>query len=352
MTLIDERRAEFNEFLWDHSVDPFQVSFDNRRELSRKEIEFLVSVHKAALLADDETAISVLRKVSSDNLNEFQLILQIVGLTRNKILSDLRASSAAKGISIPSSYKGIPNSAAWALAGPYLLKRLRAVLRVVDPTHASSLAQCYEALNQATWSGYIRQERAKRSGHEAEYRLATLMASLGIPFSPSEKAENPLCRDVQLNGISFDLVIPDERTPLVVFKATVHTANIGQYGESKDHLEIDEARRWLKSLPYKRRPILMAFIDGIGFRSNTAGLNGVLTKSDEFCQFRTMWKAIVVAGAKSGTKHKIYLPQTVLSKFEAFIRKYDHEKCCLPREKLAQITGLIEAGDALILPRG
>jgi hypothetical protein len=205
-------------------------------------------------------------------------------------------------------------------------------------------------LNQATWSGYIRQERAKRSGHEAEYRLATLMASLRIPFTPSEKAENPLCRDVQLNGISFDLVIPDDRVPALVFKATVHTANIGQYGESKDHLEIDEARRWLDELSPERRPLLMAFIDGVGFRSNSAGLNGVLTKSDEFCQFRTIWKAVVVAGAKSGIKHKIYLSQSVLSKFECFIRKYEHEQCCLPKEGLTQMTGLIEAGDALILP--
>lgn len=351
MTLLKQRRNEFGTFLWDHAADPFQASFDDRRELSAREIAFLTSVHQAILIADEATAVAELRRAIVRNLGSFALVLQIVGLTRNKILSDLRASTQAiaEGINIPSSYAGIPASNAWTLAGPYLLKRLRSVLGGVDPMHPT-LDQCYQALNQSTWSGYIRQERAKRSGHEAEYRLATLLASLRIPFSPPEKAENPLCRDAQIAGISFDIVIPDERQPSVLFKATVHTANIGQYGESKDHLEIDEARRWLDAIPEARRPLLMAFIDGVGFRSNSAGLNGVLTKSDEFCQFRTIWKAVVIAGARTGTRFRIYLPRAVIAEFAAFIQKYGFERYCLPREDLAQVVGLIEAGDALIEP--
>lgn len=352
MTLLDTRRAEFTKFLWDHAADPFQASFDERRELSPKEISFLTSIHKAILISDDATAVSELRKAILKEAKIFSLVLQIVGLTRNKILSDLRASTAAatQGLSIPSSFQGIPASSAWVLAGPYLLKRLRQVLAILDP-EKPTIGQCLEALNQSTWSGYIRQERAKRSGHEAEYRLATLLSSLGITFEPKEKAENPLCRDAQVSNISFDIVIPNEANPLVVFKSTVHTANIGQYGESKDHLEVEEARRWLDSLPKTTRPLLLALIDGVGFRSNSAGLNGVLMKSDEFCQFRTIWKAVVVAGSCVKSKRKIYLPKNTIAEFSDFISRYGHQDYCLPREEIADVKGLIEAGDALIDPK-
>ena len=234
MSLLETRRAEFTRFLWDHAADPFQASFDERRELNSEELEFLDAVHTAILITNDAQAVGQLRRAIVSKVEKFPLILQIVGLTRNKILSDLRASTAAatRGITIPSSFTSIPTSDAWVLAGPYLLKRLRAVLGVVK-AKGETAHQCFEALNQSTWPGYIRQERAKRSGHEAEYRLATLLSSLNIRFSPKEKADNPLCRDAQISGISFDIVIPNERDPKVVFKSTVHTANIGQYGELK-----------------------------------------------------------------------------------------------------------------------
>src|SRR5437868_3818431 len=126
MTQLAHRRAEFHKFLWDHAADPFQASFDDRRELSVAEVAFLTSVHRAIVIADEVAATAELRKVIIKRLESIPLVLQIVGLTRNKILSDLRASSQAaiRGIRIPSSYSGIAGSV-WVLAGPYLLRRLR-----------------------------------------------------------------------------------------------------------------------------------------------------------------------------------------------------------------------------------
>lgn len=183
-----------------------------------------------------------------------------------------------------------------------------------------SINRAMEALNQATWPGFIRQERAKRSGHEAEGRVALLLLSARMQFEPAEKADNPLCRDAQIDGLSFDIVVPNVKKPKLLFKATVHTSNIGQYGESKDHLEVDEARRWIDGkYGANDRPVLVALIDGVGFESNRAGLDGVLEKADEFCQFRTIWKILVLASSALERKLTLLLPKTELVYFQDFL---------------------------------
>lgn len=150
--------------------------------------------------------------------------------------------------------------------------------------------------------------------------MAQLLLATKFPFEPEEKADNPLCRDAQIGGISFDLVVPSVKAPALVFKATVHTSNIGQYGESKDHLEVDEAKRWLdRTYAGNSRPKLVALIDGVGFESNRAGLDGVLEKADEFCQFRTIWKIVAMASTAMDRPIKIYLPKSELTYFADFI---------------------------------
>ena len=294
VTSLTERRAEFDRHLWDHAADEFQAQFDERRELTADEASFLFQVYAWIVEPDDELAISRLGQALKTGENRTALLLQVCGLTRNKILSDLRASASAKGLVIPSSYQRIASTTGWAIAGPYLLTRLRAVFGRVNDT-TLRMGDVFEALNQATWPGYIRQQRAKLSGHEAEYRVAILLSSLEIPFVPQEKAENPLCRDAQIGGISFDLVVPSVSNPAIVVKSTVHTANIGQFGESKDHLEMSEARDWIDAtFTGSKKPTLLAFVDGVGFRSNRAGLDGVLTKSDEFCQLGLFGKQLLL----------------------------------------------------------
>lgn len=113
-------------------------------------------------------------------------------------------------------------------------------------------------------------------------------------------------------------------------------------------LEIEEARRWIEGLPPARQPKLLAFIDGVGFRSNSSGLNGVLEKSDEFFQFRTMWKALVVIAAQTGERRQVYLPEDDIDRFSSFIDRYDARDIVQPREGLRDTVGLIEAGEALV----
>jgi hypothetical protein len=208
----------------------------------------------------------------------------------------------------------------WTYAGLYLAKKLRRVL-YLNPAVPESF-RTFEALNQATWPGYVRQERAKRSGHEAEYRIATLLAACQIPFVPIEKADNPLCRDAMLNGVSFDIIVPSIECPGVCVKSTVHTSNIGQYGESKDALEVDEARRMISQLPKGKRPLLVGFIDGVGFESNSAGLDGVLDGVDEFCQFSTIWKLVVLGAAATGKTCSLFLSADDRKTFSSFLANH------------------------------
>jgi hypothetical protein len=180
-----------------------------------------------------------------------------------------------------------------------------------------------EALNLATHSSFVRQERAKRMGHEGEARLARALQRRGIAFEPPAKAENPLSGDVKLNGVSFDVVVPGVQSPEVCVKSTVHTANIGQYGQSKDFLEIQVARKMLDAeYPEARRPILLALVDGVGFRSNAAGLDGVLVEADEFCQFKTLWKALVVCCRRLEKPLHLLLSADEQSRQRGFLARY------------------------------
>lgn len=348
---LEFRRKEFFQNVWNHAEDPFQVQFDERRPLSKEEKIFIEKTGNLihSTLDDDELGEKIFKLIncSADRLS---LLLQICGLTRNKIISDLRAASISmkSDIKFPSSYFSLAvRRDAWALAGPYMAIRLR---RVLGPLLTNSLQVAAESLNQATWPGFIRQERAKRSGHEGEYRLATLLSGTGIPFQPQEKAENPICPDVQIYGVSFDVVVPNSENPKVCFKATVHTANIGQYGESKDYLEIVEASHILNDkFPKSNKPILMALIDGIGFWSNRAGLDGVLTVSDEFCQYRTLWKSIVVCASKTGITPLIELPSTVIEQQQDFLKRYNYTSFVIIKGKGPKDSPRIPAGEGIIL---
>ena len=352
--LLADKRAEFERHLWDHASDAFQMKFDDRRRLTESEQRMLQAVYDAVVLPEDAEALRRLRAAIRQADNGMSVVLQVCGLTRNKIITDLRASASVRerSVKLPSSYVGLTHPDAWRAAGPYLLSRLRSVLGGLDPSNLT-LDDVFEALNQSTWPGYIRQERAKRSGHEAEYRIATLLASVDVPFEPFEKADNPLCRDAQIDGISFDLVVPHVRQPVVVVKSTVHTANIGQYGESKDDLEIREARGWIDTR-YKGddAPTLLAFIDGVGFRSNRAGLDGVLNNSDEFCQFKTIWKVALISAVRLDLPVQVALSGERREEFAPFIAKWKASSHIVRHEELASTVDWLEAGDALIRRAG
>lgn len=347
---LDERRAEFEAHLWDHAEDAFQQEFDLRRPLDDAELAALSEIADAlAEGADDEEIAVIVRDAGRGSESVFLTVMQLVGLTRNKIITDLKASAAARGTRIPSTPGQLPRSDAWRFAGPYIAQRLRRVIGplAVDGEVPSS---AFEALNQATYPGWIRQQRAKLSGHEAEYRLAVLLDECGLPFEPQEKKDNPLCRDATLYGVSFDVVVPSVREPRMCVKATVHTSNIGQFGESKDALEMSEAAAMLdEHFRGSDRPRLLALIDGVGFRSNSAGLNGVLTTADEFCQFQSIWKGAAVAAFSLERSLTVALPERHISAHASFFERHEDFITPVPlTERFRSQGGLVEAGEAVL----
>ena len=350
---LAQRREEFEQYMWNHAADEFQAKFDQRRRLSVEELTSLRSVGDALRSGEPKEYATAMTQAVATDPDFILILLQLTGLTRNKILQDLKATALDdRKIIVPSGPITLPKRAqVWALALAYLRPRIERVLKPVLDMDGPVRDRTMEALNQATWSGYIRQERAKRQGHEAEYRLATMFKNVGLPFVPEEKAENPLCADIQIDGVSYDLVVPTVEDPVLVVKSTVHTANIGQYGESKDALEVREAvQAWVAS-GSKNPPVLLALIDGLGFRSNRAGLNGVLTEAGEFCQFRTLWKAAVVAAHRLRQPLNLLLPSSDAKYFADFLGRYSDgyhletfEKD--ERPKIEALPETVDAGDA------
>lgn len=317
-----ERVAEFRSHVWDHTIDPFQLRFDTPPPLSQDALRALNGL--VAALSNDESDEQVAAKllVAVRERPDFILtILQFIGSTRNKILTDLRASTAGQNLRIPQSPTTLHrNAAVWAVAGLYIALRFRQVFTPLMPL-IRGRRHALETLNRATWPGWIRQERAKRQGHEAENRLAVLFLALGLPFEPVEKAENPLTQDAQVNEISFDLVVPSRNAPLLCVKSTLHSSNIGQYGTSKDLLEVRAAADMLRENFPANPPTLLAMIDGVGCLSNRAGLEGILAAANEFCQFKTLWKAAAIAARRLGREITIKLPEEHLESHRAFLSR-------------------------------
>jgi len=354
MNKLDQKRAEFFKFVWDHSADSFQSKFDNRRALTAGEIAFLKRLTEGLREKKSRPEISKLirRELADTDEDLMVLLLQLTGLTRTKIIGDLKASQVVKasGVKVPNDYRRLHDGKIWDYAGPYITDRFTAVFGPFAKS-TNNIGPGAESLNQATYPGFIRQERAKRQGHEAELRLATLLMNSGIPFEPKEKADNPMCKDATVAGVSFDIVIPAVSRPLLCFKATVHTANIGQYGESKDDLEIKEAKEKLGKAFGNDSPKVVALIDGNGYSSNRAGLDGVLLTADEFCQFRTIWKAVVMAHSLLGLdskKIRIILPEDTLGDFADFLRTYNLSKQLIKTAPSSGKWRKVEAGDAEI----
>lgn len=342
---LQARRDEFRSFVWNHAADAFQAKFDIRAALTPEEQAFLAGLLTPTNLADQNALAREIRAALQEDRSRVRLLLQLTGLTRNKIIQDIKAFVRQEGINVSLSSPGaiFRTEAGAKLGSEYLAAQIHRVFahaadRVSEPL--------LESLNQATWPGYIRQERAKRMGHEAEYRIACLLRDCGLAFEPEEKAENPLCRDIQIGGMSYDLVSPSARDARLRVASTVHTSNLGQYGESKDDLEIRKAIDAMTTAGDRDDVTLLAFIDGVGFESNAAGLNGVLMNADEFCQFRTIWKAGVIAASKVRRATVVALPSEQLQRFEPFLRRYGAQGVDLA--SIADKKDWVEAGDALI----
>lgn len=345
MSTLDERRGEFKQFVWNHAIDEFQVKYDECPPLPQPLIDWLRALLTPKNLAD-ATAMAAAISTAVQAKPEYLLrLLQVLGLTRNKIITDLKPTIRSQNLKVATSKPAalFRSSEGAKLASEYLAPKVMAVFHGFSETPSTD---CLRALNQATWPGYIRQQRAKESGHEAERRIALLLFECGLPFEPEEKLENPKCGDVLIDKISYDIVCPNEESALMRVKSTVHTSNIGQYGESKDDLEIREARQSIDGDPDHESITLVAMIDGVGFESNTAGLNGVLQTADEFCQFRTIWKIAAIAAAKVGRPVTVALPEAQMAQFVDFCGR--HGAKLIRRQDIHDPDEWVSAGDALV----
>lgn len=309
--------------VWNHAEDAFQARFDRCAKLDRDELALIRQI-VAKTMSDDETLARVIGYAIDADGTILPRLLQLVGLTRNKIVQDIKAYVRASRLRVStSSGQAIFNHPQGRpLATMYLAQQVR---RVFGPASGKVSDAMLETLNQATLPGYIRQERAKRMGHEAEYRLACLFRDCGLGFAPEEKAENPLCRAAVIDGMSYDLVSPSLNNARLRVVSTVHTANIGQYGESKDELEIRKAIAAMKRAGDRQSTVLLAFVDGVGFESNRAGLDGVLSQADEFCQFATIWKAAAIAAHLVGKTCRLALDPEAYARFDDFFERYPVE---------------------------
>ena len=336
-----ERRTEFELHVWDHAQDQFQLSFDARKNLSDEhslaiqELTSIISAH-----GDVKTTHDCLTRLVQNDKDLILTVLQIVGLTRSKIITDLKG----KGLRTPNKPENlISKPDIWIFAGARISERLHDVLGPLTKVDESGWVHALEAINQSTWPGWIRQERAKRQGHEAEGRIAALLSLLNLNFEPKEKATNPLCQDVQINKVSFDIISLNQNDFKVGFKSTVQTSNIGQFGESKGGLEVREAHEMVQKKFQAPYPLIVAMVDGVGFHSNTAGLNEILSKADEFCQFATIWKAAVIVAASQNVSIDLQLSDR--QNHEKFLDRYEkHIKLCEPDNR----SDWHEAGEALV----
>ena len=342
-SLVTQRRAEFDAHVWNHADDLFQSSFDLRSPLEEHTLERLGDLSDVMRSGgSDDVVADLLWRQTQPDPDFLLVVIQLVGLTRNKPLTDLKVPLKEHGVATPSDVrKFAERKEAWEFAGPYFAMRLRTVLTTLIGLRREELNASFEALNQSTWPGYIRQERAKRSGGYAEQRFAIVLRSLGIPFVPEGKADSGLTADVTIAGESFDLAIPNASRPGLCVISMLHSSNIGQYGESKAG-DAQRAKAALGTLP--NTPVLGILADGVGFHSNTAGLNGLLTHADEFFQLSTLWKGAVLAASVTGRRLTAMIPDA--GQHEHFLRT--HAQAVTVVSNTSRRPGWVEAGEALL----
>ena len=172
-----------------------------------------------------DIAFDELRKRDSDLLLRcFEKMIQLIGSTRSKIITDRKAS---REFQIPGKYSSLVNSRNWdkyADARNAVFEIFSSIFyEMVGPMYQQSLEEgmnltlairnVLDAVNIATWQSYTRQEQAKRSGHSAEQDVARFLASLGVGFEPIELLTNPMCGDPTYMGESFDILIPNSEQP-------------------------------------------------------------------------------------------------------------------------------------------
>lgn len=154
----------------------------------------------------------------------------------------------------------------------------------------------------------IQQAEAKRRGHGAEHKVATLLYQLGVNFLPSDRNLNPMASndpnvDIDTFEIiqkqkgktySFDLIIETHlHSPLAFLQGLIHTSDPGQYGVNKSDETVQVKRDLIKSnQKYNTQKQHWGLVDGVGFSENKKDtIDKMLSEFDCFVQLKSLYKA-------------------------------------------------------------
>ena len=98
---LQHRRDEFNQFVWNHAVDPFQVQFDTQSPLLPEQQTFFQELLASNNLRDPSQLTQAVASALHRSTEHVHVLLQLVGLTRNKFVQDIKVKVRAEGSTSP-----------------------------------------------------------------------------------------------------------------------------------------------------------------------------------------------------------------------------------------------------------
>ena len=151
---LEQKTAEFEQHLWDHTTDPFQMAFDRRAPFTGEEAAFLSDIVAMICERQNDTAMSnfIRERVRAES-ELIHPVLQVAGLTRNKMLVDLKAGTRGGDVRIsgrcqaaPGERRGVgsdkplpPPAFACRLAASVQRQPVRLEPRVAQPSHMAGM---------------------------------------------------------------------------------------------------------------------------------------------------------------------------------------------------------------------
>jgi len=342
MSLLDERIAEFDKYVWIHTQDPFQNKFDTHEKLPDSIAERMARLFSAPTRSNRSKLRKTIGIELVQDMDLFEPMCQLVGLTLSKVKGDIKANAMlcepVPKVKTPTTL--IKTDIGQSIISDYFAEKIENIYIYKEFYSFEDIQTVYSATNPS----FVRQKRAKLMGHEIERRLAFAFHAASVPFEPIRKVEKLGSSDVTVDGYSYDLVSPSVKNALLRILCMVHNANVGQYGEDKLRSSAVDAK---KSIKNKLNTTLLTLIDGLGCKSNRAGLAAVLENSDEFCQLRTLWKAVAIGAKKSNIKVRVLLPENQISDFAAFADRWS-----ISLDSISETNSIekgTEAGDGILI---
>ena len=150
------------------------------------------------------------------------------------------------------------------------------------------------------------QKAAKRRGHGCEAALASVLKEIGANIIPENRDIDPMGANdphINLNTMEFsnrsnlthgfDIIITENKKPVVLIQSLIHTSDPGQFGVDKSNETVqiyNDIKKWNKIS--EKKIYLWGLFDGVGYSENkTDTINKLLKNVDYFLQIKTLYKA-------------------------------------------------------------